>query len=238
MVPSRAPSRRPSVATSALQAAFPLGAEAGAVLSQPARMSVGSRGSQRTLRSKGSCPVEIVGEVINMAQQQHADAIQREHLYLQREAAMIQIAAKEKEDLRVEAAQEKQNLRAEAARRENLIAEEKQNLRAEALQREQAIRDDVRNRDKLFFDSNDRDKERAMKEIQRREDLARKMALEEAEKRMILMQQLADEKVVQKLKNCIRSTSVKRDTKCRKKSNELNRKKPRKKSMRELKRLP
>ena len=33
-----------------------------------------------------------------------------------------------------------------------------------------------------------------MKEIQRREDLARKMALEEAEKRMALTQQLADEK--------------------------------------------
>ena len=79
--------------------------------------------------------------------------------------------ASRRETLLVE---EEQNLRAEAAK-------EKQNLRAEALQREQAIRDDARNRDKLFFDSNDRDKERAMREIQRREELARKTALDEAE---------------------------------------------------------
>ena len=145
VVPSRAP-RRPSVATSALQAAFPLGAEAGAVLSQPARMSVGSRGSQKTLRSKGSCPVEIVGDVICMAQQQHADAIQRENLMVQEKAFLAQTTVKEKEELRSEAARrenllakEKKDLRAEAARRENLLAEEKQNLRAEAAKEKEAL---------------------------------------------------------------------------------------------------
>ena len=56
------------------------------------------------------------------------------------------------------------------------------------------MRNDARQREKLFLESNDRDKDRAMKEIQRREDLARQMALEEAEKRMNLMQQLAEEK--------------------------------------------
>jgi len=105
---------------------------------------------------------------MQITQQQRADAIQRESLQVQREVDIVQ----------------------EAARRENLAAKEKESLRAEALQREKAIRDDARNRDKLFFDSNDRDKDRAMKEMARREELVRN----EAEKRMILMQELAEEK--------------------------------------------
>ena len=79
----------------------------------------------------------------------------------------------------------------EAARRENLAAQENESLRAEAARREnlaaqekEAMLSDARHREKLFLESSDRDKDRAMKEMARREELVRKTALDEAEKRI------------------------------------------------------
>ena len=109
---------------------------------------------------------------MQITQQQRVDAIQRENLQVQREVDIVQ-----------EAVREKEALRAEAARRENLAAQEKE-----------AMRNESRCREKLFLESNDRDKERAMKEIQRREELARKTALDEADKCIALIKELADEK--------------------------------------------
>ena len=90
-------------------------------------------------------------------------------------------------DIVQEAVREKESLRAEAARRENLLAEEKQNLRVEAAKEKEALRNDARHREKLFLESNDRDKDRAMKEMARREELLRKTAQDEAEKRIALI---------------------------------------------------
>ena len=163
LAPSRASSRHPSVMTSVVQATLPLGAEAAAIVSQA--MYMPSRTSQQIRRSRGSCPIEIVEGLMQITQQQRADAIQRESLQVQREVDIVQEAVREKEALRAEAArretllaEEKRDLRAEKESLRAEAAKEKQNLRAEALQCEQAIRDDARNRDKLFFDSNDRDK--------------------------------------------------------------------------------
>ena len=117
LAPSRASSRHPSVMTSVVQATLPLGAEAAAVVSQA--MYMPSRTSQQTRRSRGSCPIEIVEGLMQITQQQRADAIQRESLQVQREVDIVQEAAR-RETL---AAQEKESLRAEAARRENLLAE-------------------------------------------------------------------------------------------------------------------
>ena len=160
--------------TSVVQATLPLVAGAAAVVSQPIYMP--SRASQQSRRSKGSCPIEVVEGLMQITQQQRMDAVQRENWQLQREIDAAHEIAREKESLRTEAAKEKES------------------LCAEALQRQQAIRDDTRNRDKLFFESNDRDKERAMKEMQRREELARKTALDEAKKEMALQKELAEER--------------------------------------------
>ena len=69
------------------------------MLSQPARMSVGSRMSQQTR------PIEVVGVLTQITQQQYADAIQCENM-----------ALREKEYLRDEAVRREQFTVQEAAR--------------------------------------------------------------------------------------------------------------------------